>query len=66
MLLHLPVQRDSTHQLDVLFLHAVAIEHLQECLDHDLTHIRFFRGREGLAVIVKQDEHFRIAVDEFA
>ena len=57
VLFHLSVQRDSAHQLDVLFLHAVTIEHLQERLDHDLPHIRLFSKWERLAVIIEQDEH---------
>ena len=55
--LHLAVQCDGAHQLDVLFLHAVVIEHLQKRLYHDLPHIRLFGGGEGLTVIVKQDKY---------
>ena len=63
--LHLAVQCYSTHQLDILFLHAVPVQHLQERLNHNLPHIRFFGKWERLAVIVKEDEYLRVAVDEF-
>ena len=55
--LHLAVQCDGTHQLDVLFLHAVVIEHLQKRLYHNLPHIRLFGGGKGLAIIIKQDKY---------
>ena len=58
MFFHLTVQRNGTHQFDILFLHAVPVEQLQKRLNHNLPKIRFFGSRKRLAVIVEQDEHF--------
>ena len=51
--LHLAMQGDSAHQLDILFRNAVCVEHREESLNHNLPHIGFFGCRKRLTVVIK-------------